>query len=306
VAFDEEAVGALVVEFCRSRRVDRNTSIRVVSTLAAAFDVLMLKGPDERWEALLGRSCPQDVPGSSRGYPTARAERAVLEHAVNDYGRRRLEHLAAGSPAWFLRPVAVSAVHWARFSLAIRSAYEGGLGWLIPASRDLLMVPRPTMRCTDAGVLHDDDGRRAVEWPDGSGAHFLDGTWFDEHLYFEVIGGKLTLDRVADLRNSDQRSIALRYTRFEKLVAGRARLLDVGVKGTRLYRLILPARIAADRPRGYGQFDYFIHMRDASHPEREFVEWVDPIIGRMGNAELCQAQAFGVPLDVWLSVGQEG
>ncbi len=89
-------------------------------------------------------------------------------------------------------------------------------------------------------------------------------------------------------------------------MAGRTRLLDVGLKGTRLYRLILPARIAADRPRGYGQFDYFIHMRDASHPEREFVEWVDPIIGRMGNAELCQAQAFGIPLDVWLSVGQEG
>jgi hypothetical protein len=306
MAFDEEAVGALVVDFCRCRRVDRNTSVRVVSTLALAFDVLMLKGPDDRWEALLGRSCPQDVPESSRRYPTARAERAVLEHAVMDYGRRRLERLAAGSPAWFLRPVAVSAVHWARFSVSIRSAHESGLGWLIPASRDVLMVPRPTMRCTDAGVLHDDGGRRAIEWPDGSGAYFLDGTWFDERLYFEVIGGKLTLDRVAELRNSDQRSIALRYTRFEKLIAGRAQLLDVGVKGTRLYRLTLPARIAADRPRGYGQFDYFIHMRDASHPEREFVEWVDPIIGRMGNAELCQAQAFGISVDVWLSVGQEG
>ena len=295
----------MVAEFCRCRRVDRNTSIRMVPTLAAAFDVLMVKGPDERWEALLGRSCPQDVPESSRRYPTARAERAVLERAINDYGRRRLERLAP-SPAWFLRPVAVSAVHWARFSLSIRSAYEGGLGWLIPASRDLLIVPRPTMRCTDDGVLHDDDGRRAVEWSDGRGAYYLDGTWFDEHLYLDIVGGTLTLDGVAALRNADQRSIALRYARFEKLIAGRARLLDVGAKGTRLYRLSLPARIAADRPRGYGQFDYFIHMRDASHPEREFVEWVDPIIGRMANAELCQAQAFGIPLDVWLSVGQEG
>ncbi len=187
----------------------------MVPTLAAAFDVLMLKGPDARWEALLGRSCPQDVPGSSRHYPTARAERAVLEHAVNDYGRRRLERLTPGTQAWFLRPVALSAVHWARFSLSIRSAYDSGLGWLVPASRDLLMVPRPRMRCTDAGVLHDDDGRRAAEWPDGSGAYFLDGAWFDEQLYFEVIGGTLTLDRVADLRNADQRSIALRYTRFE-------------------------------------------------------------------------------------------
>ena len=40
-----------------------------------------------------------------------------------------------------------------------------------------------------------------------------------------------------------------------------------------------------------------IHMRDASHPEREFIEWVDPRIGRQRNAELCQAHAFGISLD---------
>ena len=306
MAFDEEAVGALVVDFCLRRRVERNTSFRVVPTLAAAFDVLALKGPDERWKALLGRTCPQDVPRSARPYRLASAERAVFEHAVDDFGRQRLGRLAAQSPAWFLRPVVVSAGHWARFSTSIRSAYERGLGWLLPASRDILMVPLPELRCTDAGVLHDDTGRRAVEWSDGTGAYYLDGTRFTDRLYFEIIAGELTIDRVSDLRNADQRSIALRYTPFDKLVAGRARLLDVGVKGTRLYRLILPTRIAADRPRGDGPFDYFIHMRDASHPEREFVEWVDPIIGRMRNAELCQAQAFGIPLDVWLSVGQEG
>jgi hypothetical protein len=306
MAFDEEAVGALVVDFCRYRRVDRNTSFRVVRTLAEAFDILALKGPDERWKALLARTCPQDVPRSPGRYPFASAERAVFEHAVNAFGHQRSAPFASGSRTWFLRPVVVSAGHWARFSIAIRSAYERGLGWMIPASHDVLIIARPNLRCTDAGILHDDTGRRAVEWPDGTGVHFLDGMPFDERLYFDIIGGELTLDRVAGLQNADQRSIALRYTRFDKLIAGRARLLDVGVKGTRLYRLILPSRIAADRPRGYGPFDYFIHMRDASHPEREFVEWVDPIVGRMQNAELCQAQAFGIPLDVWLSVGQEG
>lgn len=306
MAFDEEAVRDLVVDFCRRRRVDRNTSFSVVPTLAAAFDVLALKGPDERWKALLSRAREPDIPRTSLAFPSAAAERSVFELAVNAFGRRRLSGVAGGAPAWFLRPVVVSAGHWARFSMAIRSAYEGGLGWMIPASREVLIVPRPILRCTESGALHDDTGRWAVDWLDGTGAFFLDGTRFDEHLYFQVIDGELTLDGIANLRNSDQRSIALRYSRFEKLVAGRARLLDVGVKGTRLYRLILPPRIAADRPRGYGPFDYFIHMRDASHPEREFIEWVDPIIGRMNNAELCQAQAFGIPLDVWLSVGQEG
>jgi hypothetical protein len=94
---------------------------------------------------------------------------------------------------------------------------------------------------------------------------------------------------------------------FEQLVLGSdAELLDRAVRGTSLYRLPLPPRIARDRKRDYGGFDYFIHMRDASHPEREFVEWVDPAIGRQRNAELCQAQAFGISLAEWLSIRTEG
>jgi hypothetical protein len=60
------------------------------------------------------------------------------------------------------------------------------------------------------------------------------------------------------------------------------------------------------RKQGYGGYDYFINMRDASHPEREFIEWVDPHIGRQRNAELCQAHGFGISLDEWLSIKQEG
>lgn len=47
-------------------------------------------------------------------------------------------------------------------------------------------------------------------------------------------------------------------------------------------------------------------MRDASHPEREFIEWVDPQIGRQRDAELCQAGAFGITLHEWLSIVQDG
>jgi hypothetical protein len=53
-------------------------------------------------------------------------------------------------------------------------------------------------------------------------------------------------------------------------------------------------------------YDYFIHMRDASHPEREFVEWVDPQVGKQRDAELCQGYAFGISLDEWLSIEQDG
>ena len=56
------------------------------------------------------------------------------------------------------------------------------------------------------------------------------------------------------------------------------------------------------RRQRYEPYDYFIFMRDASHPEREFIYWVDPRVGARGDVELCQAHAFGITLQEWLSV----
>jgi hypothetical protein len=137
--------------------------------------------------------------------------------------------------------------------------------------------------------------------------YFLQGIAFDNFWYFRVIRHEILIQEIAHLPNADQRAVALQYMNFEQLVGDSdAELLDRGGKGTRLYRLYLPARVARDRKPGYGKYDYFIHMRDASHPERQFIEWVDPAVGRHRNAELCQAHAFGISLDEWLSIEQEG
>jgi hypothetical protein len=115
--------------------------------------------------------------------------------------------------------------------------------------------------------------KAAIEWSDGTGQYFLHGTEFDSDLYAKVINSRLIIQEIAALTNADQRSIALTYLTFEQLVIDSdSELLDTGVKGTSLYRLPLPPRIARDRVRGYGGYDYFIHMRDASHPEHEFIE----------------------------------
>jgi hypothetical protein len=308
MTFDEAAVVALVTDFCRRRRVDAHSRIRAVANLDAAFDVVTLKGPDARWRTIVARHDPDDVPGFTQGYVHAAAERAVYHHAFRQYDRRNLSTLTKRQ-RWFLSHTVVSSSHWARLSQTIRSARDHGLGWLVPANKDLLLVPRPVLRCLEQQprVLHSEAGRMAVEWPDGTGFYYLRGVPFDKKLYFEVINSELTLDQVAGLGNADHRSIALSYLNFEQLVTrSNARILDVGVKGTTLYRLFLPRRIAGDRVRGYGRYDYFIHMRDASHPEREFIEWVDPAIAAQGNAELCQAHAFGITLDQWLSIEQQG
>jgi hypothetical protein len=304
---DEDEIRALVDRFCQQRRVPQLRRPQVVPTLKAAFDILAFKGPDERWRSVLGRSCPDDLPLQSTVDPAARAERAAFDHTMKNYGRKNFLRFHREKEAWFLSPTVLCAANWARFSESIRLARERGLGWMIPASRDLLLVPTPTLRYTDAGVLHNDNGLQAISWPDGTGTYFLDGLPFRETFYRSIIDGTLSLSAICALSNVDHRSIALRYMKFDHLISrGNAELLDVGVRGTRLYRPPLPPQLAADRAGGYGSYDYFIHMRDASHPEREFVEWVSPVIGAQRNAELCQAHAFGIPLDIWLSVEMEG
>ena len=304
VPADDRLLG-LVERFCGGRRVLAGTRLTPVPNLAAAVKVLALKGPDFRWRSINAHGEHTDF-APAREEPAEAATARTLLHLVTriETHRRR-----PALPSWCLRHTVVSAAHFARFSAAIRAAEELGLGWLIPAHRELLVVPRPTVRTAEAqpALLHDDTGRMAAEWSDGTGYYFLRGAHFDPSLYHSVIEGDLTLSHIASLADADQRSAALTYLSFARLVddAG-ALLVDRGEKGTNLYRLRLPATIARDRPYGYGVFDYFIHMRDASHPEREFIEWVDPAIGRRGDAELCQAHAFGITREQWLSITVEG
>lgn len=75
----------------------------------------------------------------------------------------------------------------------MRDGLDAGLGWVVPVRGELLLVPMPQVRTAEGrpDVLHDDTGRRAVQWPDGTGDYHLNGTEFDEHLYFRVIRSDL-------------------------------------------------------------------------------------------------------------------
>jgi hypothetical protein len=229
---------------------------------------------------------------------------------VHELVLRHVIHRGGTAPRpWLGKAVAASGGDADALPSPLGDACRSGLGWLIAANRTAIIVPAPVVRVAEgrSDVIHDDTGRMAVVWPDGHGYYFLHGSEFDKRLYFQVINHDLLIQDIAALDNADQRAIALQYLTFEQLVLDSdAELLDRGVRGTALYRLPLPPRIARDRKPNYGRFDYFIHMRDASHPEREFIEWVDPAVGKQRNAELCQAYAFGITLDEWLSIEQEG
>jgi hypothetical protein len=301
----------LVADFCAHRGVAAGTRFSLVHNLGEAVRIVSLKGPDRRWQAINARGSTADAASAGAPSSDALVDRQILRRAVATELRDRSGVPRRGrTPGpWFLRHTVVSAAHFTRSSIAIRCAREQGLGWMVPANREVLVVKMPTVRLAEgrSDLLHDDTGAVAIKWPDGSGAHYLQGAWFDPVLYRRVIDHRLTLSEVAALPNADQRSVALTYLTFARLVGqSGALLIDRGVKSTRLYRLRLPASIARDRPGGYGEFDYFIHMHDASHPEREFIEWVDPAIGRRADAELCQAHAFGITRDQWLSITDEG
>lgn len=307
VTFNPELVLGAVGEFCRRRDVWIATRLTLIADFDDAARIVMTKGPDERWRRILGRRASADNPTGLIRRSDLVADRGVYQSLV----RRGLgvSYQQSPDPPWFLRYGVVSVGQWSQFSDALSRAQRAGLGWVIPACRELLLVPAPAVRFAEgsSGVLHDGTGHPALQWRDGRGLYFLHGVEFDVRTYHRTIAGTLAINDIAALPNADHRSIALRYLSFQRLVtACGAQLFDAGMRGTKLYRLRLPDRIAADRPRGYGRWDYFIHMRDASHPEREFIEWVDPTVGRQGSAELCQAHAFGISLDDWLAIEQEG
>ncbi|WP_255789316.1 DUF6745 domain-containing protein [Mycobacteroides abscessus] len=303
MTFNKTRIVELVAAFYRSLDADTGTRYVVADNLDDAIRLAAARGIDPR----LG------------GHPLRQSARTIQEL---DDDRRRLggvQRLVFGHVArrhvedrritWLSDLVVISADNTVDLKSPIGEACRSGMGWLIAADRMAIIVTTPAVRLAEGrtDVLHDDSGRMAVVWPDGYGYHFLQGVHFDRRLYFQVINHELLIQDIAALANADQRAVALQYLTFEQLVIDSdATLIDRGVRGTSLYRLELPPRMARDRKRGYGKYDYFIHMRDASHPEREFIEWVDPQIGCQRDAELCQAHAFGISLDEWLSIELEG
>lgn len=303
MAFNSTRVVELVTEFYRSNGADTGTRYLVVPNLDEALHLAASHRRDPRLAGHRLRQSARDIQELDEDRRRIGGiQRLVFRHVAQ-------RHLELRRHLELIDFLVISADNVVGLKNAIGEAARNGMGWLIAAERLAIIVPTPIVRLAEgrSDVLHDDTGRMAVVWPDGHGLYFLQGVEFDRRLYFQVINHELLIRDIAALDDADQRAIALQYLTFEQLVYDSdAQLIDRGVRGTRLYRLPLPPRMARDRKRGHGGYDYFIHMRDASHPEREFIEWVDPDIGKQRHAELCQAWAFGISLDEWLSIEQEG
>jgi hypothetical protein len=160
------------------------------------------------------------------------------------------------------------------------------------------------VRRDDQHRLHSDQ-KAAIEWRDGYKLHYIHGQFFEQKLWERVVSQKMTMKEVIEIQNADQRTMAWSMLRPDRLLKGmKAELIHTGVKGTRLYKVKGFGKTVAGRPADGDDTEYCMVMDDSS-TDRQFLEWVEPEIGKQGDADLCQATALQIPLEDYLNMVQE-
>jgi hypothetical protein len=174
-------------------------------------------------------------------------------------------------------------------------AFEHGLGWFTLVEDGLILLPRPTL-VMPGDWLHRTDGP-AVQWPDGTGQYYVEGVEFGPDEHRRLVGRSMTAAEALAFPTAEQELLAIAAAPSDDVLALlHAVHVDTGIKGTRLYRI--SGHFDRDRD------DYCITMIDPS-TGRTYLEWVDPEIGQLRDAELCQAHLFGIDIRDWLSLQSE-
>jgi hypothetical protein len=155
------------------------------------------------------------------------------------------------------------------------------------------IVRKPIFLSRDANGLLDSDARKAFEYADGFGFYYLHGVEFDEKTWSDIVNQRVTLKTLGNIENADQRAVAVQMLKPELLLKQvGAKLIHTGKKGTKLYEV----KNFMDT----GDTEYCMHMQHPSIEGKSYIEWVEPKIGKQGDADLCQANAFGIPLEDYL------
>ena len=156
-----------------------------------------------------------------------------------------------------------------------------------------LLVDEQNRSHCDSGPSH--------EWRDGFKIYHLHGVKFDEEMHRKLTSGDFTLEELATNTNmtADQRAEALFWLPPEKLLKQvKAELIHTGIKGTKLYHVpeILDAKD-----------QYCMLMEHPTIKGRFFIEWVDPEVGKLKDADLAQCYAWQdedgdpIPLEDYLN-----
>ena len=157
--------------------------------------------------------------------------------------------------------------------------------WEVIAFDELsIVVERPSkVRRDTENRLHSDQ-LPAIEWRDGEHLYYLQGVEFDKETWQKIIDQTFTIEDLMGIENADKRAVATSMLKPELLLSHvNAEFVNEGTKGTKLYRV--PNFLDS------GQEQFCMTMECPS-TGRMFLEWVDPEIGRKGDADLAQASSF--------------
>lgn len=89
-------------------------------------------------------------------------------------------------------------------------------GYIIPYKNYCFITEKPTKINMKNGKLHNETGK-SIEWSDGWGLYSLDGITVPEWL-IETPKDKLDLKKIIDLKNTEQRRVAMKYAGLHRFL----------------------------------------------------------------------------------------
>ena len=158
------------------------------------------------------------------------------------------------------------------------------------------------------GRLHNET-RMAIEWKDGTGFYYLHGVEFTKEVWQKIVSQEFTMKDLTEITDVDKRAVAIQMLKPETLLKQiDAKLTHTGIKGTKLYEVERFAEKVLGDSWNLSNLEStteYCMLMSCPSTGRQFIEWVEPKVGKLGDADLCQANAWGIKKSDYLAIGVE-
>ncbi|MGH9821372.1 MAG: hypothetical protein ACRD43_14495, partial [Pyrinomonadaceae bacterium] len=163
----------------------------------------------------------------------------------------------------------------------------------------IFVIEKPTILWDTTQRLGNDQ-KPAISWKDGTGLYFLDGISLQKEMWQQIVSQSMTFDEILKIQGADVRAVALKYNKNAIIDSG-SRLIDEHptagelflIKGEKINKILEEPEL------------YFLRMKCPTG--RMFVEAVEPAYAKQYPYALhCQAKAWGVPVEIYGQLRNEG
>ena len=181
-------------------------------------------------------------------------------------------------------------------------------GYLLTADT-VYICRKPIFLARDQqGRLHNET-RMAIEWKDGTGFYYLHGVEFTKEIWQKIVSQKFTMKDLTEITDVDKRAVAIQMLKPEALLKQiDAKLIHTGIKGTKLYKVERFAEKVLGDSWNESELENsteYCMLMSCPSTGRQFIEWVEPKVGKLGDADLCQANAWGIRKEDYLRIEVE-